>query len=658
MSICAAVVISVAAPAIAADSFNIVKSFPISEPSWGAKVGNLYVVAAYRALLVYEKTGGGEDDYHLVNQIFSGLDGKLENGVIDDGIIYLGASKQGLIAYEIADLTKTNVTPALRFQQTDRSIGSLSLAGNRLYATYHGGGIGVFDKGSLSLLGEGLMPMFFLGLTAVEPGVVYASSPADYTDMLVIDARNPAQIDIVQHVKGMGHAYPTFYYWPASISNQTLYVPEFNGGVGAYDLTNPLNLTLRFRFAPTGLPANQRNLKGAIKKLAMQEGVAYFTRDNRVETASVGISSMTPIHVFPMGPVYGPDSVWVNQHSLAVPTFVEGIRFFDLTQPETLALQMMIDLPSRIEGIAKVGRMVYVTSDTDGVWQLDWEAPDGPTMSRRIELYPNAVNYGDGLSEDLTLYQNHLYVADGIGLGVIDVSDKNHPQQVFYWDFPYPGGSPNINQGWVEGVDAANGILYVALGPGGMATFDVSNPAQPVHLKTMTPGTWGNDVVVESTRKLVSFTGLSKFALVNVADPSNPVVLSNNPVPNGKNTMGSAFSPDGNFLVVCQSGTFSIYNITNPQAPVFLKTYDGSGSEGALFFNKYLLVSGRGSGTGVWEIGSSPADLTYIKTLPCYFYNSKFWVEGDHIFTNSEGADEIVFDSNSVTSVDHFGLLK
>jgi len=186
----------------------------------------------------------------------------------------------------------------------------------------------------------------------------------------------------------------------------------------------------------------------------------------------------------------------------------------------------------------------------------------------------------------------------------------------------------------------------------------VSSPAQPVHLKTIKPGTWGNDVIVEPARKLLSFTGLSKFALVNVADPSNPVVLSNNPVPNGKNTMGSVFSPDGNFLVVCQGGIFSIYNITNPQSPVFLKSYDGSGSEGALFFNNYLLMSGRGSGTGVWEIGSSPANLTYIQTLPCYFYNSKFWVEGDHIFTNSEGADEIVFDIDPATSVDHFGFLK
>jgi hypothetical protein len=53
------------------------------------------------------------------------------------------------------------------------------------------------------------------------------------------------------------------------------------------------------------------------------------------------------------------------------------------------------------------------------------------------------------------------------------------------------------------------------------------------------------------------------------------------------------------------------------------------------------LVSGRGAGTGVWRIGRTPAELTKVQTLPCYFYNSKFWVEGDSVFTNSEGIDEL-----------------
>ncbi|MFC1736441.1 hypothetical protein ACFL1X_09995, partial [Candidatus Hydrogenedentota bacterium] len=37
--------------------FEIVKSFPVSEPTWGAKWNDLYIVAAQRSMLVFRKTG-------------------------------------------------------------------------------------------------------------------------------------------------------------------------------------------------------------------------------------------------------------------------------------------------------------------------------------------------------------------------------------------------------------------------------------------------------------------------------------------------------------------------------------------------------------------------------------------------------------------------
>ncbi len=63
--------------------FRIVKSFPISEPTWGAKSGDNYLVGAERAILVYRRSGSGILDYQLTNQLLSGLDGRNENGLID-----------------------------------------------------------------------------------------------------------------------------------------------------------------------------------------------------------------------------------------------------------------------------------------------------------------------------------------------------------------------------------------------------------------------------------------------------------------------------------------------------------------------------------------------------------------------------------------------
>jgi hypothetical protein len=151
---------------------------------------------------------------------------------------------------------------------------------------------------------------------------------------------------------------------------------------------------------------------------------------------------------------------------------------------------------------------------------------------------------------------------------------------------------------------------------------------------------WGHDISVHPGRNLLAFSGKARIVLMNVTDPANPTLVSDVAVPNGKSTMGNAFSPDGNHLVVVAGGQFSVYSISNATSPQLLQTFTGYGSEGALFYKNYLMVSGYGSGTAVYRIGTSPADLTFIQTLPTYFYNSKYWVEGDCLFTNSEGVDE------------------
>ena len=188
----------------------------------------------------------------------------------------------------------------------------------------------------------------------------------------------------------------------------------------------------------------------------------------------------------------------------------------------------------------------------------------------------------------------------------------------------------------------ADDILYAALGPAGFGAFSLANPAQPVLLKKMKAGTspWGNDLSVHAGRKLLAFSGKTRIVLMNVADPANPTLVPDVAVPNGKSTAGNAFSPDGNHLVVVGGGQFAVYNISNAASPQLLQTFADHGSEGAIFYKNYLLVSGYGSGTAVYRIGANPSELTRIQTLPTYFYNSKYWIEGDRLFTNSEGVDE------------------
>jgi hypothetical protein len=619
--------------------FKIVKSFPVSEASWAEKSGDLYLVAAARSVLVYRKTGPGEADYQEVNRLFPGLDGTIENCAIANGRLYVPASTQGLLAYRLADLELPGVQPEMKAASA-KKFGLITVAGGRVYARYQlpDGGLGVFDANTLALVGEGLPGTPIFGLTATADNVVYASSTTNYNQMLVIDARNAANLQIARRVTNA--AYATFYRWPATAAGTNLYLPEGNGGVGVYNITDPLNPVLRYRHAAIGAVGTGRNPPGSVRAFATDGTNGFLVSDRHVKSVQILAASMQTVatnhtSVLNGGGLLDPLSVFLRDRVIGVPTTMEGARFYTVTNPSQSNLLLNIDLPSRMEGLAKLGPMIYVTSDIDGVWQIDWEAVGVPRASRRVPL--------KGLSEDLVLRGQHVYVANGIGLATLDVSNPTNPREVHYWNFPYTS-TPNINEGWVEGVEVSGDILYAALGPAGFGTFSLANPAQPALLKKMVAGTstWGHDISVHAARKLLAFSGNTRIVLINVVDPANPSLLSDVAVPNGKSTMGNAFSPDGNHLVVVAGGQFSVYSISNAASPVLLRTFVGQGSEGALFYRNYLLVSGYGSGTAVYRIGANPADLTKLQTLPCYFYNSKYFVEGDRLFTNSEGVDEFL----------------
>jgi hypothetical protein len=378
--------------------FQIVRSFPVSEATWAEKVGDLYLVAAQRSVLVYRRTGLGEADYQEVNRIFPGLDGTIENCAVANDRLYVPASAQGLLAFRLADLERPGIQPEMKSTGAKR-IGSVSAAEGRVYARYQSsseGGLAVFDASTLALLGEGLPGVPLFGLTAMAGNVVYASSSTNYGQMLIIDARNAADIRVTRRVTNS--PYATFYRWPASVAGTNLYIAEGNGGVGVYNITDPLFPVLRYRHAPIGAAIAGRNQPGSVRAFATDGTTGFVVSDRTVKSVRIlatNMQTLATLHtsVLNGGGLLDPQSVFVRNGVIGVPTTMEGARFYSATDPAQSSLLLNIDLPSRIEGVAKTGRMVYVTSDIDGVWQIDWEAAGGPRSSRRIPL--------KGLSEDL-----------------------------------------------------------------------------------------------------------------------------------------------------------------------------------------------------------------------------------------------------------------
>lgn len=647
---------AITAPGFATDRsgpFEIIKSFPVSEPTWGAKWNDLYLVAAQRSVLVFEKTGPGASDYKQTGKLYPGHNSNIKNCQIVDGIIYFGAKAEGLVAYRLEEATKPNPEPILRFTPPNGEFaGWATVAQDRVYLCLNNGGLVVLDRKTFEILGEGLGETRLSSLAATADGILYAKLAADNTELAIIDARDPQAIRIAGRLKN--ETYESEFRGAVAIIGKTLLAAEYNAGAAAYDIDDPLAPKLKYRYQEVGpmtakIQRRSANaLPGSVTGIAGGAKAAFILHGLQVDSVAITPSGMEKLTRISLSKKSGsgllsPTRVVLYRETLAIPTTMEGMRFYNVADPAKPQLLLNIDLPSRHEAIAKVGPMLYVTTDIDGVWQLDWEAEGGPAMSRRIPL--------KGLSEDLVLYKSHLYVANGQGLGVIDIADPQNPHEVHYWDFPYTD-KPSMKEGWVEGVDQADGILYAACGFGGFAVFSLAEPSRPELLTIVKPQPpnekkkkkyrmFGHDVSVFPSRNLLSFGGTDALALFDISDPANPKQLSCVNVASPTNN--GSFSPDGRYMIGCGSGKFQVFDIADPTAPKALAEYPCGGSESALFYKGHILVPGRGNGINVFKIGQSPADLTLVQNIPAYFYNSKFWVEGDSVFTNCQGVHELRF---------------
>ncbi len=528
----------------------------------------------------------------------------------------------------------------------------VAIDGDRVISGLHGGGLAVLDKETLRVLGTGLKNVQIFKFDARD-GFVYASDQKrplnmdNIPSLYCIDVSDPSNIRIVQTI--IDRQDPKVYDTPV-LNGDRLYVSEYNGGVGIYDVSEPGKMSQIDRYQDVGGHIGGAGHRHEVKPrrigfIDIANQHAFVAFDQTVESVKIKRDFMERLATVcgvkkNGGGLLDPAGVFVHENTLAIPTTMEGIRFYDVSDPANPKLDLNIDLPSRFEGIAKVGRMVYATNDIDGVWQIDWEAAEGPRIVKPIPL--------KGLSEDLVLYKKHLYIANGLGLGVIDVLDEDNPHEVYYWEFPYDGPS-SVSKGWVEGVCISDGLLYAATLKAGLHIFDLANPAKPELISvTVIPGSAGHDVFVEPKRKLAAWGGTQRLAILDVSDPAKPKILSTVKKEKGISVSGAFFSPCGNYVISGENkkfpsgGQFTVYDIKDPANPIALNTYPlGGGSEGGLIYKGYLLMAGRGGGVNVYKIGKDLGDLQLVQNIPSYFYNSKFFVEGDRIFTNCQGIHEL-----------------
>ncbi|MBW6514734.1 MAG: hypothetical protein K0B87_08265 [Candidatus Syntrophosphaera sp.] len=224
----------------------------------------------------------------------------------------------------------------------------------------------------------------------------------------------------------------------------------------------------------------------------------------------------------------------------------DKIRIVDYSDPDTLKL---ID---------------SITGGTDGLQEINFSAIDNPTGDNIIKGF-----FGAGRNLNFANYNGVLYLGTDYVI--------NTPATA-------------------AGMDYNDSYIFVAVQQRGLAIYN--RATQQLLSETVVPG---EALKVKVSGNYAYIAGRQGgLSVVNIADPANPVLVSN------FDTTGYATSIDikGSLAVVSSGGGgIYLFDISNPENPVLKQNLISAGyTNNAKFHNDRLVVASRDQGILIYDI--------------------------------------------------------
>jgi len=241
-----------------------------------------------------------------------------------------------------------------------------------------------------------------------------------------------------------------------------------------------------------------------------------------------------------------------------------------------------VDTPGRALGISTSGSFAFVADDL-GLQVIDISDPRLPRSWEAWPLEPRRERRGvrpRGLRGGLRC-----------GLVAIDVSNPASPAILGSFDTP----------GVAEHVATTGSMVLVADGDAGIQVIDVSDPAHPTLAGTVnTPG-YASAVAVSGSVAFVA-DGLPGLQVIDVSNPAAPVPMGNLDTPGY--AVGVAVSGSVAYVADYDAG-LQVIDVSNPAAPGPIGTWTRRISPNGLRFRVHR-VSGR-------SLGRTPASTCPIR---------------------------------------------
>jgi photosystem II stability/assembly factor-like uncharacterized protein len=279
-----------------------------------------------------------------------------------------------------------------------------------------------------------------------------------------------------------------------------------------------------------------------------------------------------------------------------------------------------------------VARVVYGTPDAAFVERygqlLIFDLGTGTYLASNTEV---------GYFYDMVAKGNTAYLAGVSSLMIYDVSDLENPT---------PLGSVD---GYASKLEVSGDYAYLASGPAGLRTIDVSDPTQPVEIGFYDTFGWSGTTFMAGDRGYIA-QGDDGIVILDLGDATQPALLGQ------YNTPGSAHDVKvvGDLAYVADyDGGLRIADVSDPANPVEIGT-------GAMD-NAYLLtvagshayvvdnVLNEPDWIRIFDV-SSPASPVEVGSILMQSDIRELDVAGDHLFAAADDSGLCVLDVSDPTS--------
>lgn len=253
----------------------------------------------------------------------------------------------------------------------------------------------------------------------------------------------------------------------------------------------------------------------SLKSVAVDGNYAFLGSHLYGDMLVMDISDpANPELIYEYQPSNGGRKISIQDNFLYAACGISGMDMIDISNPLDILLVGHWSIGSQLNDVFVSGQTAYVAMMSDGIYILDISQPDDPYI---LGHYP----YTDHFNIFCIFVSGDYACAGGdgawgwLGIKIFDVSDPADPIHISSLE------TLSIPRDLI----IRDNIVYLADDEAGLTIIDIADPSEPSIISNLPTGNRARALVVEGDLAYVAdrYAGLS---IINISDPSNPSLLS------------------------------------------------------------------------------------------------------------------------------------